>query len=220
MWRHVAPLLTARFTVIASDLRGYGDSSAPEDDDAHVTYSRRTLAADQVALMSSLGHERFAVAGHDRGGRVVHRMTLDFPEHVERLAVLDIVPTLHMFENVDGEMAQTYFHWFFLNQPGDLPERLIGLPRGTSLVKSAHGEDKRMSRRHQPNAGQGLLSLVAMLPWWAALALAVISYVLLHHVATQTSIPVPLPGQVGTSVAFSVWKSLAGVAMVSTVNML
>ena len=125
MWRHVAPLLTERFTIIASDLRGYGDSSAPQDDDAHATYSRRTMAADQVALMSSLGHERVAVAGHDRGGRVAHRMALDFPEHVERLAVLDIVPTLHMFENVDRAMAQTYFHWFFLSQADDLPERLI-----------------------------------------------------------------------------------------------
>ena len=125
MWRHVAPLLTQCFTVIASDLRGYGDSSAPADDDAHMTYSRRVMATDQVQLMSALGHERFAVAGHDRGGRVAHRMALDSPERVERLAVLDIVPTLHMFENVDREMAQTYFHWFFLNQPGDLPERLI-----------------------------------------------------------------------------------------------
>ncbi len=89
---------------------------------------------------------------------------------------------------------------------------LIGLLRGTALVKSAHGEDKSMSRRHQPNAGQGLLRLVALLPWWAGVALAVISYVLLHHVATTTSIPMPQPGQVGATVAFSVWKSLAGVA--------
>jgi len=125
MWRYVAPRLTNEFTVVASDLRGYGDSAAPADDPAHLTYSRRVMAADQVAVMSSLGFDRFAVAGHDRGGRVAHRMALDFPAVVRRLAVLDIVPTLHMFENVDREMAQTYFHWFFLNQPGDLPELLI-----------------------------------------------------------------------------------------------
>lgn len=125
MWRHVAPRLADSFSVVASDLRGYGDSDAPRDDADHVTYSRRVMAADQVQLMSTLGHERFAVAGHDRGGRVGHRMALDHPDRVERLAVLDIVPTLHMFENVDGDMAQTYFHWFFLNQPSDLPERLI-----------------------------------------------------------------------------------------------
>lgn len=125
MWRHVAPALTSDFTVVAADLRGYGDSDAPADDTDHLTYSRRAMAADQVGLMSALGHERFTVAGHDRGGRVAHRMALDHPERVERVAVLDIVPTLHMFENVDRAMAQSYFHWFFLNQPFDLPERLI-----------------------------------------------------------------------------------------------
>ena len=125
MWRHVAPALTSDFTVVAADLRGYGESDAPADDADHLTYSRRAMAADQVGLMSALGHERFAVAGHDRGGRVAHRMALDHPERVERVAVLDIVPTLHMFENVDRAMAQSYFHWFFLNQPFDLPERLI-----------------------------------------------------------------------------------------------
>jgi len=125
MWRHVAPALAEAFTVVAADLRGYGESGAPVDDADHLTYSRRTMSEDQVRLMSALGHERFTVAGHDRGGRVAHRMALDHPECVERVAVLDIVPTLHMFENVDRAMAQSYFHWFFLNQPADLPERLI-----------------------------------------------------------------------------------------------
>lgn len=125
MWRHVAPHLSDDFTVVASDLRGYGDSAAPPDDSDHVAYSRRVMAADQVAVMTSLGFDSFAVAGHDRGGRVAHRMALDFPNRVQRLAVLDIVPTLHMFEHVDREMAQTYFHWFFLTQPVGLPERLI-----------------------------------------------------------------------------------------------
>lgn len=125
MWRHVAPALAEAFTVVAADLRGYGESGAPVDDVDHFTYSRRTMSEDQVRLMSTLGHERFTVAGHDRGGRVAHRMALDHPERVDRVAVLDIVPTLHMFENVDRAMAQSYFHWFFLNQPADLPERLI-----------------------------------------------------------------------------------------------
>lgn len=125
MWRHVAPILAADFTVVVTDLRGYGASSAPPDDLAHVTYSKRAMAADQVLLMGLLGFESFSLAGHDRGGRVAHRMVLDHPSRVERIAVIDIVPTLHMFENVDRAMAETYFHWFFLSQAAELPERLI-----------------------------------------------------------------------------------------------
>lgn len=125
MWRHVAGELARDFSVVATDLRGYGSSSAPPDDAEHLTYSKRAMAVDQVAVMEALGHSTFAVAGHDRGGRVAHRLTLDYPTQVTRVAVLDIVPTLHMYENVDLAMAQTYFHWFFLTQPGDMPERLI-----------------------------------------------------------------------------------------------
>lgn len=125
MWRHVAPSLAESFTVVAADLRGYGESSAPADDESHSVYSFRAMASDQVALMEALGHPTFLVVGHDRGGRVAHRMALDSPERVERVAVLDIVPTLHMYENVDRAMAETYFHWFFLSRPSDLPERLI-----------------------------------------------------------------------------------------------
>ncbi|MFK4730317.1 alpha/beta hydrolase [Agromyces mediolanus] len=126
MWRLVAPLLAERFTVVASDLRGYGDSAKP----AGERYDKRAMAADQLALMRALGYERFAVVGHDRGGRVGHRLALDAPEAVSALAVLDIVPTLHMFEHVDRAMATGYFHWFFLTQPGGLPETLIsGAPR-------------------------------------------------------------------------------------------
>lgn len=125
MWRHVAPALAESFTVVAADLRGYGESSAPADDQRHSVYSFRSMAADQVALMDALGHRSFLVVGHDRGGRVAHRMALDCPERVERVAVLDIVPTLHMYENVDRAMAETYFHWFFLSRSSDLPERLI-----------------------------------------------------------------------------------------------
>jgi haloacetate dehalogenase len=122
MWRHVVPALAEHFTVVATDLRGYGDSDAPSGD----VYSKREMAADQLAAMSALGFEQFFVAGHDRGGRVGHRMALDAPGRVRALAVIDIVPTLHMFDNVDRAMATSYFHWFFLTVPGGLPADLIG----------------------------------------------------------------------------------------------
>jgi haloacetate dehalogenase len=111
--------------VVAPDLRGYGDSSRPPEGDDHGGYAFRSMAADQVAVMRSLGHERFAVIGHDRGARVAHRMALDHPDAVTRLAVLDIVPTLHVYEHVDKALATAYYHWFFFIQPAPLPERLI-----------------------------------------------------------------------------------------------
>jgi haloacetate dehalogenase len=126
MWHKVAPTLAERFTVVAADLRGYGDSSKPSGDAAHATYSKRAMAADQVAAMRGLGFERFAVAGHDRGGRVAHRMAVDHPDAVRKLAVLDIVPTYAMYGSTDMEFAEAYYHWFFLIQAFDLPERLIG----------------------------------------------------------------------------------------------
>jgi haloacetate dehalogenase len=125
MWHRVAPYLAERFTVAAADLRGYGDSAKPASDPAHATYSKRAMARDQVEVMSSLGFERFAVVGHDRGARVTHRMALDHPDRVERAAVLDICPTLAMYERTDMAFASGYYHWFFLIQPYDLPERLI-----------------------------------------------------------------------------------------------
>ena len=125
MWRDVASSLAEKFTVVATDLRGYGNSSTPPDDELHETYSKRAMAADQAKVMELLGHDKFMVAGHDRGGRVAHRLALDFPARINRLAVLDIIPTLHMFENVDREMAQSYFHWFFLIQRNGVPEQLI-----------------------------------------------------------------------------------------------
>ncbi|MFE3200277.1 alpha/beta fold hydrolase [Embleya sp. NPDC059237] len=126
MWHRVAPeLIAAGHTVVLADLRGYGDSDKPADTPSHTPYSKRVMAADQVELMQSLGFARFAVAGHDRGARVAHRMALDAPERVRCVAVLDVVPTLHMFDNVDRAMASTYFHWFFLALESDLPERLI-----------------------------------------------------------------------------------------------
>jgi haloacetate dehalogenase len=125
MWHRIAPELAGRHTVVAADLRGYGDSSRPPEGEGHAGYSFRAMAADQVTLMRALGHERFAVVGHDRGARVTHRMALDHPDAVTRLAVLDILPTLHVYENVDKALATAYYHWFFFIQPGGLPERLM-----------------------------------------------------------------------------------------------
>jgi haloacetate dehalogenase len=125
-WHLVAPLLADSFTIVAPDLRGYGDSGKPATDAAHEPYSKRRMAADQIQVMNELGFDRFFVAGHDRGGRVAHRLALDHPNEVERLAVLDIAPTLEMYRRTNMRFAMTYFHWFFLVQPFDFPERLLG----------------------------------------------------------------------------------------------
>jgi haloacetate dehalogenase len=130
MWRRVANKLAADFKLVIADLRGYGDSgkpaAAPTPELEHAQYSKRAMAADMVALMRSLGHERFAVVGHDRGGRVAHRLALDHRDRVARLALLDIVPTLDVYERTDMRFASFYYHWFFLIQPAPLPERMIG----------------------------------------------------------------------------------------------
>lgn len=126
-WHRVAPALAKSFFVVCPDLRGYGRSrftgtGTPD----HAAFSKRAMAADQVAAMAALGHERFAVAGHDRGGRVAYRLALDHPQRVTRLAILDIVPTLEIFERMNAGSALSAYHWLFLAQPFDLPERLIG----------------------------------------------------------------------------------------------
>lgn len=126
MWHAVAARLAHDFTVVAADLRGFGDSAKPPTAPDHAPYSKRAMAADQVAVMRRLGFQSFFVAGHDRGGRVAYRMALDHPDAVKKLAVLDIVPTLTAFRRADAEFALGYYHWFFLAQPYDLPERLIG----------------------------------------------------------------------------------------------
>ena len=126
MWHKVAPILAGHFALVLPDLRGYGDSGKPRSDAAHAPYCKRAMAADNVALMRGFGFERFAVCGHDRGGRVAHRMALDHPMAVERLMLLDISPTLTMYERTDMAFARAYYHWFFLIQPEPLPERLIG----------------------------------------------------------------------------------------------
>jgi len=124
-WHKVAPRLAERFTIVMSDLRGYGDSAKPAGGAEHEAYSKRVMACDQVGLMRQLGHERFAVVAHDRGARVAHRMALDYPEAVERMVLLDIAPTATMYAGTNMEFARRYFWWFFLIQPYDLPERLI-----------------------------------------------------------------------------------------------
>lgn len=125
-WYEVAPhLVTAGYEVIATDLRGYGDSTRVPGDLRHVNYSKRAMAKDQIEVMAKLGHTRFAVIGHDRGGRVAHRMALDYPDAVSSVAVLDIAPTATMYARTNKEFATRYFWWFFLIQPPPLPERLI-----------------------------------------------------------------------------------------------
>ena len=126
IWSQVASELAKNFTVVAADLRGYGASSKPHGKPDHSTYSKRSMAADQHALMSLLGFNEFFLLGHDRGGRVSHRLAMDFPESVLRLMVLDISPTLTMYEKTTMQFAKGYWHWFFLIQPEPVPETMIG----------------------------------------------------------------------------------------------
>jgi len=125
MWHKVAPMLMQHHTIIAADLTGYGHSGKPESDDQHRPYSKRSMASDMLQVMTQLGHTQFYVAGHDRGGRVAHRLSVDHPEHVRKLAVLDIAPTREMYANVSDEFARAYWHWYFLIQPAPFPERMI-----------------------------------------------------------------------------------------------
>lgn len=126
IWHRVARRLADRYRLVMPDLRGYGDSSKPEGGADHAQYSKRAMAQDMVELMRSLGHARFAVCGHDRGGRVAHRLALDHPVAVRALALVDIAPTLDMYEATDMAFARAYYHWFHLIQPEPLPERMIG----------------------------------------------------------------------------------------------
>jgi haloacetate dehalogenase len=126
MWHKVAPALAEHFTVVAADLRGYGDSSKPETTPDHAPYSKRAMALDMAEAMTALGHERFFLCGHDRGGRVAHRLALDHGDRVDQLCVLDIAPTREMYRKTDDAFARAYWHWFFLILPAPFPERLIG----------------------------------------------------------------------------------------------
>ncbi len=126
MWHRVAPALAEHFTLVIPDLRGYGASSVPPSDAAHLAYSKRAMAADMVRVMDQLGYDRFHLAGHDRGGRAAYRLALDHGARVDRLAVLDIVPTYAMWHGMTTDLAMKVYHWLFLAQPEPLPERLIG----------------------------------------------------------------------------------------------
>ena len=126
IWHKIAPRLAEEFTVVAADLRGYGDSGKPHGDAEHLAYSKRAMAQDQVEVMEQLGFDSFFLVAHDRGARVAHRLTKDHPQRVRKLALLDIIPTHRMFQVVNKEMATNTYHWFFLIQPYDFPERVIG----------------------------------------------------------------------------------------------
>ena len=138
MWHKVAPRLAERFTVVAADLRGYGDSSKPAAAPGHAPHSKRAMARDQIAVMRQLGFERFCVAGHDRGGRCAYRLALDHPEVVQKLAVLDIIPTYEHYRRTDMRFAMAYWHWFFLAQPYPLPEQLIGADPDWFCLRGRH----------------------------------------------------------------------------------
>ncbi|WP_319928078.1 alpha/beta fold hydrolase [Vreelandella zhuhanensis] len=125
IWHRLAERLAQHYTVVVTDLRGYGDSSKPAGEPDHANYSKRSMAADQVAVMDELGFKDFFLCGHDRGGRVAHRLVMDHPQAVRKLMLLDIAPTLAMYEKTDRTFATAYFHWFFLIQPAPLPETLI-----------------------------------------------------------------------------------------------
>lgn len=126
MWHRVAQALSPEFDLVMPDLRGYGDSAKPAGEPDHANYSKRSMAQDIVALADHLGVDRFGLCGHDRGARVAHRLALDHPERVERLCVMDIAPTLDMYNATNFEFAQAYYHWFHLTQPAPLPEGMIG----------------------------------------------------------------------------------------------
>lgn len=152
MWHRVARQLAPEFRLVIPDLRGYGSSDKPEGARDHANYGKRQMAADVAALMRGLGHERYFVAGHDRGGRVAHRLALDHPDAVRRLSVLDIAPTVDMYAATDVAYATAYWHWFFLIQPAPLPERMIECA-GTELLHTALGRWGAHGLRHvEPEA--------------------------------------------------------------------
>jgi haloacetate dehalogenase len=153
MWHKVAPALARDYSVVCPDLRGYGDSSKPKGEPDHSNYSKRAMALDMVEVMTALGHETFHVVGHDRGGRVAHRLARDHGKKVKTLTVLDISPTLKMYESTTMQFARAYYHWFFLIQETPIPERMLAglgpfyifkrLGRGKSGLK--HFDKKAMA---------------------------------------------------------------------------
>src|SRR5215204_5814505 len=153
MWHRVAPRLAEEFTVVAADLRGYGQSSKPATTPDHEPYSKRAMARDQVAVMRGLGFERFSVAGHDRGGRCAYRLALDHPDRVEKLAVLDIVPTLEMWRRADMEFGLVNWHWYFLAQPHPFPKRSSAAIPTRTTSATATASTPRRSRTISKQSG-------------------------------------------------------------------
>jgi len=125
MWHQVAPQLAQHYTVVAADLTGYGDSGKPVTDQFHTPYTKRAMGNDMLALMQHLGFSKFSVVGHDRGGRVAHRMAVDHRDNIERLVVIDIAPTREMYANTSDAFARAYWHWYFLILPAPVPENMI-----------------------------------------------------------------------------------------------
>src|ERR1700686_542195 len=125
LWRKVAPALARDYFLVMTDLRGYGDSGKPAGGDDHAAYSKRAMAQDQVEVMKHLGIEKFALVGHDRGGRAAHRMALDYPDLLSKLVILDIVPTYLLYQNITQEFATIFYHWFLLVQPPPFPETMV-----------------------------------------------------------------------------------------------
>jgi haloacetate dehalogenase len=145
-WRIVAPRLSEAYTVVAADLRGYGDSSTPPDGENHANYSKRAMALDQIEVMRHFGFNRFPVIGHDRGGRVAHRMALDHPDTVTKLAVLDIVPTYYLYTHVTIEFVQAYFHWFNYLRPAPGPENELKAQAEAQLARATSDIQKEYLR--------------------------------------------------------------------------
>jgi len=125
MWHKIAPMLMQHYRIIAADLRGYGHSGKPETDSEHLPYSKRAMAGDLVNMMTQLGHDAFRVVAHDRGARVAHRMSMDWPQRVTEMMLLDIAPTREMYELANTEFARVYWHWYFLITPAPFPEKMI-----------------------------------------------------------------------------------------------
>ena len=151
-WRLVAPELGKRYTIVAPDLRGYGDSSKPPDGDNHANYSKRAMALDQIEVMKNFGYTSFPVVGHDRGGRVAHRMALDHPDKVTRVAVLDIVPTHYLYTHVTIGFVQAYFHWFNNIRPAPIPENEIQAQNDAAAARATTDVQKEYSRAQRDPA--------------------------------------------------------------------
>ena len=144
-WHKIAPRLAEHFTVVATDLRGYGDSEKPPGGADHSGYSFRAMAKDQVEVMAALGHSRYYAAGHDRGARVLHRMCLDHPDKVDRAAIIDIIPQHHLYNNVTRNWATFSWHWFFNIQPYDLPEKMMGFDPDWFIKKKLAKTERGLS---------------------------------------------------------------------------